>query len=332
VATDEFSGWLAAQGRYNGSAAADEAFFLKAFSGRSHNVSRRTGRSVHIRQAAVWLTGTIQPGVLRRALGVERRESGLLARLLLAQPPRRPKRWTTDSIGWTTREDFVRVLDNLYGLQHELVAGREEPKIVRLSRDAETLFKKFFIEHDRETIQHSGDLAAAWSKLEETAGRLALILHETRLAAGEHVVADEIDSGSMAAAIELVGWFKYETRRVYELLAESEIDRALRQAEERLEAFVIAQGGSVAARDVIAGCRWIKDSDAAEQALQRLVDAGRGHWTEKPTDPGKGGRPARLFVLASAQPPKLPALEGSADADTCRRAEHEAAVEEYVEL
>lgn len=332
VATDEFSGWLAAQGRYNGSAAADEAFFLKAFSGRSHNVSRRTGRSVHIRQAAVWLTGTIQPGVLRRALGVERRESGLLARLLLAQPPRRPKRWTTDSIGWTTREDFVRVLDNLYGLQHELVAGREEPKIVRLSRDAETLFKKFFVEHDRETIQHSGDLAAAWSKLEETAGRLALILHETRLAAGEHVVADEIDSGSMAAAIELVGWFKYETRRVYELLAESEIDRAIRQAEERLEAFVIDQGGSVAVRDVIAGCRWIKDSDAAERALERLVDAGRGLWETKPTDPDKGGRPARLFVLASAQPPKLPALEGSADADTCSRAEHEAAAEEYVEL
>ncbi len=333
VATDEFSGWLAAQGRYNGTAAADEAFFLKAYSGRSHNVSRRTGRSVHIRQAAVWLTGTIQPGVLRRALGVERRESGLLARLLLAQPPRRPKKWTTDSIGWTTREDFVRVLDNLYGLQHELVAGREESRIVRLSRDAETLFKGYFEEHDRETIEHSGDLAAAWSKLEETAGRLALIVHETRLAAGEHVVPDEIDSGSMAAAIELVGWFKYETRRVYSLLAESETDRAIRQADDRLAAFVIAQGGSVAVRDVIAGVRWIKDADAAERALERLVDAGRGRWETKPTDPDKGGRPARLFVLVSAQHPKLPALEGSADADASRRAEPEAlAVEEYVEL
>jgi hypothetical protein len=37
-------------------------------------------------------------------------------------------------------------------------------------------------------------------------------------------------------------------------------------------------------------------------------------------------------VLTSAQPPKLPALQGSADADACRRAEYEAAVEEYVEL
>ena len=331
VATDELAGWLGGMGRYNGTPSADEAFFLKSYNGRSHNVSRRTGRSVHIRQAAVWITGTIQPGVLSRALGVERRESGLLARLLLAQPPRRPKKWTTDSIGWTTREDFVRVLDNLYGLQHELVAGRDESRIVRLSRDAETLFVQYFVQHDAEAIQHSGDLAAAWSKLEETAGRLALILHETRLAAGEHVVADEVDAVSMAAAIELVCWFKYETKRVYSLLAESETDRAIRQADDRLEAFVVTKGGSVAVREVIAGCRWIADADAAEKALDRLAAAGRGRWIERPTT-DQGGRPARLFVLASAQPTKLPASGGSADADTRRPAEVEVADEEYVEL
>jgi hypothetical protein len=336
VATDEFSGLLGSMGRYNGSPAADEALYLKAYHGRSHNVSRRTGRSIHVRQAAVWLTGTIQPGVLRRALGVERRESGLLARLLLAAPPRRPKKWTTDAIGWTTRGDFVRVLDNLYGLEHDLKAGRAETKIVKLSRDAETLFVRFHDEHNVETIELTGDLAAAWSKLEETAGRLALIVHQTRLAAGEHVVADEIDAGSMAAAIRLTDWFKYETRRVYALLAEGEVERAVRQADDRLAAFVIAHGGSVAVRDVIAGVRSIADADAAEEALQRLVDAGRGRWESKPpTD--QGGRPGRLFVLtaeaASAQPPKTAGKTGSADADASRRAERQAlADEEYVEI
>jgi hypothetical protein len=336
VATDEFSGLLGSMGRYNGTPAADEALFLKAYSGRSHNVSRRTGRSVHIRQAAVWLTGTIQPGVLRRALGIERRESGLLARLLLAAPPRRPKRWTTDTIGWTTRGDFVRVLDNLYSLEHELKAGRQESRIVRLNRDAETLFVEFHDEHNVETNELTGDLAAAWSKLEETAGRLALVVHEARLAAGEHVVAGEIDAGSMAAAIELTGWFKHETRRVYALLAESEAERATRQADDRLAAFVIAHGGSVAVRDVIAGVRSIADANAAGEALQRLVDAGRGLWIDKPTS-GEGGRPTRLFVLigqaASAQPPKQAAKLGSADADADSRAERQAmADEEYLEL
>jgi hypothetical protein len=337
VATDELTGWLDSFGRYNGTAGSDEAFYLKAYSGRSHNVSRRTGRrSLHVRQAAVWITGTIQPGVLARSLGVERRESGFLARLLLAAPPRRPKKWTTASVSWSTTGDWRRVLDNLYGLEHELVDGRERSRIVRLSRDAETLFVRFFHDHDREALQYSGDLAAAWSKLEEVAGRLALIVHETRLAAGEELDVGLIDEASMAAGIELVEWFKYETRRVYRLLAESAEDRVVRQADERLAAYVAGQGGTVAVRDVIAGCRWIRDARGAEEALQRLVAADRGVW--RPTEPGEaGGRPGRLFELqaevVSAQPPKLPAKRGSADADACRPAEVEVAdEEEYVEL
>jgi len=336
MATDELSGWLDSFGRYNGTAGSDESFFLKAFSGRSHNVSRRTGRrSLHVRQAAVWVTGTIQPGVLARSLGVERRESGFLARLLLAAPPRRPKKWTTDTVSWSTSAEWRRVLDNLYGLEHELVDGRERSRIVRFSRDAETLFVQFFHDHDREAIQHSGDLAAAWSKLEETAGRLALIVHETRLAAGERIDAGLIDEASMAAGIELVEWFKHETRRVYRLLAESAEDRVVRQADERLAAYVASQGGTVAVRDVIAGVRSIRDAKAAEEALQRLVAAGRGAW--RTTEPGDaGGRPGRLFVLqaeaVSAQPPQLPAKRGSADADACQPAEIEVGEEEYVEL
>lgn len=331
VATDEFSGLLGSMGRYNGTPAADESLYLKAYGGRSHNQRRRTGRSVHIRQAAVWLTGTIQPGVLRRAIGVERRESGLLARLLLAQPPRRPKKWTTATVGWTTRGDFVRVLDNLYGLQHELVAGREESRIVRLSRDAETLFVPFFDEHNLETIQHSGDLAAAWSKLEEIAGRLALILHETRLAAGEHVVADEIDAASMAAAIELVAWFKYETRRVYSILGQTDEEAAERQADDRLSAWIDRHGGTTTARDLISACRWIATSDEAEAGLRRLVAAGRGDWRDRPPSE-RGGRPTRDFVLrrqpaveardplepkvASAKPREEAAKRGLGFADT----------------
>jgi len=44
--------------------------------------------------AAVSITGGVQPGILNRVLGYEHRESGLLARMLLAMPPRLRKRWT----------------------------------------------------------------------------------------------------------------------------------------------------------------------------------------------------------------------------------------------
>lgn len=343
VANDELSGWLGAMGRYNGTPSADEAFYLKAYNGRSHSVGRKSG-SLFVRQAAVWVTGCVPPGVLARAIGVERRESGLLGRLLLASPPRRPKVWTTGTVDWSARGTFSGVLDRLYELDHKLVDGRAESAIVRLSGKAERLYSEFYEAHGQETIELSGDLAAAWSKLEEIPGRLALIFHETRLAAGEKIARDEIDAGSMAAALELVDWFKRETGRVYSLLAETDADRADRQADDRLAAFVAKHGGTVATRDVIAGVRSITSADEAEAGLQRLVDAGRGRWIDRPTTE-KGGRPTRLFELvepsvepirrpASAQPPQEAEKTGCACADAPPEPEPEAvaAGEEYVEI
>ena len=328
MATDELAGWLDAFGRYNGNPGSDEAFFLKAYSGRSHNKKRQTGRrSVYVRQAAVWVTGTIQPGVLARSLGVARRENGFLARLLLAAPPRRPKKWTNDSVSSSTLAKWQRVLNNLYSLEPELTDGRERSRIVRFSRDAEKIYVKYFYEHDAETLQYSGDLAAAWSKLEETAARLALIVHETRIAAGERLNTGEIDAASMAAGIELVSWFKFETQRVYRLLAESKEDRDLRQIDDKVEELIRRKGGSAYPRDLISGLRVIPDTETAEATLTRLVAAGRGRWHNvRPTD--TGGRPARRFeLMPSAEPTELPEFSSCACADSSEEPETE-----YVEL
>jgi hypothetical protein len=120
------------------------------------------------------------------------------------------------------------------------------------------------------------------------------------------------------------------------MLAESDVERAARQADDRLAAWIIRQGGTVTARDAVGGCRWIATSDDAEAALKRLADAGRGHWIDKPTDPTIGGRPTRLFVLAqeaqktppaSAQPLEARPKQGFGYADTAG-----VAGEEYVEI
>jgi hypothetical protein len=342
LARDELAGWLGSMDRYAGKAAgggSDEAFFLSAYNGIPHDVDRRTGgrRNIHVRQAALWITGGIQPAVLQRHLGTERRESGLLARLLLAAPPARPQTWSEAEVSFFTKQSFADTLDRLYRLEPDADAeGRERPRLVGLSSDAKRLWITFHDDHAAELAGYVGDLAAAWSKLRDTCARLALIVHKARLAAGENVSEDVLDAASIERAIRLIGWFKHETRRVYALLAESEVDRAVRQSDDRLAAFVVRHGGRLAVRDVVAGCRWIADADAAEEALQRLVDAGRGQWLDKPTTE-QGGRPARLFVLkpeaASAQPPKQAVKQGSADADARSGAERQAvADEEYVEI
>ena len=341
LARDELAGWLGGMDRYAGKSSgggSDEAFFLSAYNGIQHDVDRRTGgrRTIHVKQAALWIAGGIQPAVLQRHLGTERRESGLLARLLLAAPPPRPQTWSEAEVSFFTKQAFSDTLDKLYRLEPDVDAeGRERPRLVRLSSEAKRLWVAFHDEHAAELAGYVGDLAAAWSKLRDTCARLALIIHEVRRAAGEDVSEDILDAASMDRAIRLIDWFKYETRRVYVMLAESDVERAARQADDRLAAWIIRQGGTVTARDAVGGCRWIASSDDAEAALERLADAGRGCWIDKPTDPTIGGRPTRLFVLAqevrqppaSAQPSEVRPKAGFGYADAAG-----VAGEEYVEI
>jgi hypothetical protein len=339
---DEQAGWLGSMDRYAGKSSgggSDEAFFLSAYNGIAHDVDRRTGgrRTIHVKQAALWVCGGIQPAVLQRHLGTERRESGLLARLLLAAPPPRPQTWSEAEVSFFTKQAFNDTLDRLYRLEPDVDAeGRERPRLVRLSSEAKRLWVEFHDEHAAELAGYVGDLAAAWSKLRDTCARLALIVHEVRRAAGEDMSEDILDAASMERAIRLISWFKNETKRVYVMLAESDVERAARQADDRLAAWVMRQGGTVTARDAVGGCRWIVTSDDAEAALKRLADAGRGHWIDKPTDPTIGGRPTRLFVLtqeaqknppASAQPSEVRSRSGFGYADAAG-----VAGEEYVEI
>jgi hypothetical protein len=340
LARDELAGWLNSLDRYanKSGSGSDESFYLSAYNGEPHAVDRRTGdrREVYVSQAALWITGSIQPTILQRALGSTRRESGLLARLLLVAPPPLPAKWSEREVSPLTRRACHDVLDRLYELEPDAdVYGREEPRLVRLTADAKKAYIAWHDKHAEEAVEKSNDEKAAWSKLRETVARLALVIHEVRLAAGDAVDPDLVDVASVDRATRLVEWQKHETRRVYALLAESEIDRAIRQADDRLATFVDAHGGTVTVRDVIAGVRSIRGADAAEEALQRLVDAGRGEWIARETT-DVGGRPTRLFVLksetVSAQPAKLPAKRGCADADAGRRVEVEAGDEEYVEV
>jgi 5S rRNA maturation endonuclease (ribonuclease M5) len=329
LARDELAGWLGAFDRYAGKAGggSDEAFYLSSYNGIQHDVDRRTGdrRTIHVRRAALSITGGIQPAVLRRALGAERRESGLLARLLLAAPPPRPQKWTEAEVSIFTRQAYSDLLSRLYALAPDLDAeGREAARLLRLSYEAKKAWIEFHDLHADELADLAGDLAAAWSKLRDTAVRIALIIHETKLAAGQKADEYEVDADTMRQAITLVEWLKYETRRVYGILGESEVDRSARQADEKLVSWLRRRGGSATAREAVTGCRWIETSDEAKAALDRLEAAGAGSWEDRPAGE-RGGKPTRVFTLTAAPLSAIPretrAKEGIADADTADAAD-----------
>ena len=295
---DELSGWIGSFDRYgSGKGGADAANWLSMFNAESLVVDRKTGkpRTIHVPAAAVSVCGGIQPTILNRALGIEHRESGLAARLLLASPPRRPKRWTEADIDPRLVRQIELVLEFLFGLEPDLDGdGRPCPAIVQLSPDAKAVWRAFYNEHAQEQAGLDGDLAAAWSKLEEYTARLALVIHCVRVAASDPTVSDPdvMDAVSMEAGVRLVEWFKHETRRVYSMLSETDEERSRR----RLAEWISQRGGVVTAREVQQNYRPLRASGAAEAALQNLVAAGLGIWNPINTTK-KGGRPSREFQL-----------------------------------
>jgi hypothetical protein len=300
LARDELAGWIGSFDRYGGKgrAGADSANWLSMFNGESMIVDRKTGipRTIHVPQAAVCVSGGIQPAILRRALGIEHRESGLAARLLLTCPPRKAKRWTEADINPSAEAELVRLFDRLFELQPNRGEDCEtRPVLVRMTAEAKTAWKTYYNAHAVEQVDLAGDMAAAWSKLEEYAARLALVLHFTRWAAGDPNLTkqDIVDVASMNAAITLAKWFKHEARRVYAMLDESDAERDQR----RLVEWIERKGGSVTAREVQQGCRWLKEPGAAEAALEELAKAGSGTW--EPSPAGQRGQPTRRFSLST---------------------------------
>src|SRR5262249_12210177 len=301
LARDELAGWIGSFDRYagKGKAGADSANWLSMFNAESIIVDRKTGipRTIHVPQAAVCVSGGIQPAILQRALGLEHRESGLAARLLLTCPPRKAKRWTEADIDPGAEAELVRLVDRLYKLQSSASDDIEpQPVIVRLNGDAKAAWRTYYDAHAIEQSELTGDVAAAWSKLEEYAARLALVVHFIRWAADDPTLTNEnlVDVASMNAGITLANWFKHEARRVYAMLDETDAERDQR----RFIDWIGRKGGVVTPREVQQGCRWLKEPGSAEAALEELVKAGHGTWRDVPTT-SRGGRPPRVFMLST---------------------------------
>jgi hypothetical protein len=196
-----------------------------------------------------------------------------------------------------TEAAVAAVFDRLYALTPETEDdGDERPRLAKLADDGKAAWVRFYNEHAGEQVNLSGDEAAAWSKLEGYAARLALVIHLTRGAAGDATLRDpaRVDEASIAAGVALARWFGDEARRIYAILSESEDDRGAR----RLIEWIERRGGSVTVRDLARGPREYRGTDAAAKALEALVASGVGRW-EVDDHGGGPGRPVDRFRLLS---------------------------------
>ncbi len=295
---DEFSGWFGNLDRYRKGKGSDIAFWLECHRAGQLIIDRKTGarRTIFIPHAAVSLCGTIQPEVLSRVLGRENFENGLAARLIMAYPPNRPRVWSDDDLSQDTKDAFASVIDGLLEMKYDKnKSGELVPQDLVLTPDAKECFIRFYNEHGRLQSQtHDNDLAAAYSKLEGGAARLALLIHCCRVASVDPTLENEnlVDAKSMKAGIALTRWFVYEARRVYALLSEVGESRE----HQSLVAVIERNGGRITPRELHNANKKYRPTDVAENRLAELIDEGLGSWIDEVAT-RENGTPKRVFQL-----------------------------------
>lgn len=210
-------------------------------------------------------------------------------------PPKRAKVWSNASISESASQELEFIYDALLALDFGPGwDGKRVPIDLPLTSDGMAAFVEFYNQHGEEQAVLSGNLAALWAKLEEAAGRIALVIHLVRCAAEDSTLKskDAVDSESVQAGILLARWLGNEGRRIYDVLAESDGDRDHRHLVELIE----RKGGALTVRDLCRSSRHFQRAEMAEEALAELVKAGAGKW-EVISPPSTGGHVTRRFVM-----------------------------------
>lgn len=293
VARDELAGWLGSFTRYK-TQGTDLPNWLELYQSGTVIVDRKTAdrKSIVIRHASASITGGIQPGTLARCLKEEHFEAGLVARLLMAWPARRPKRWTEADVSPCVLKAYADMIDWLLALTMRQSDDGPVPHRLALTGHARELWVDWYDLWAREQELAEGDVAACYSKIEAAAARLALVHHCSTLAGQEAEDLRDVLPESMEAGIKLARWFAGEAARAYDLVRASDEDREAG----RLLEWARRQGGPVTASQLKrANPSRYPDGETAALALQSLATGGLGTWTVRPPSE-RGGRPTEEFL------------------------------------
>src|SRR5262249_41381880 len=141
-------------------------------------------------------------------------------RWLISYPaslPAKKEEWRVVNT-WTTA-DWHMIVKRLLELEMITEVDQQRPLLVKLTTEGRKAWEDFTDRHAREVNDPDfpSYLRGPWSKLRGYCGRLALIIHEMRLAAGEDLDND-VDGESMQRAAQLIDYFKSHARKVYVLM------------------------------------------------------------------------------------------------------------------
>ena len=213
---DELGGWISSFNQYKKNGA-DETQFLSIWSGKAVRVDRKTDEQfLYIGNPNLSIVGGIQPGILLRKLRGEHLDNGLAQRLLYAFPDDRVRVWTDAVIDDGIIQQVQVIYEQLLNLAND---NKAENQVVKLSDDAQTIFRDYYNTLAVEIDIAKDVTAEALGKLPGYLARIALVLHELKNAEMGLVgseIAHCITAETMNEAVKIVNWFKGESIRVFE--------------------------------------------------------------------------------------------------------------------
>jgi hypothetical protein len=287
---DELAGYFGSFDKYRSGSSSDSATWLSIYNGDSITVDRKGTGHTFVEAAYASIAGNIQPGVLPLCFTSKHRESGMMARFIMAFPNRIVKSWNENEIGDETDRQMSHLFSYLYSMEpHINENGKRTPFVFNMAAEAKARWVQFYNRHNTELAEQSGAMAATFSKLEEHPLRFALIFHCIKQAFG--VAQDHfIQADTMQSAIELTEWFKNESQRIHSLISFDE----QKSGSEKLVEYIRSKGGCVKPRDLQrSNKRRFPTSSVAVAALDELAMAGLGVWRDQKVN----GRTSKQFQL-----------------------------------
>lgn len=220
---DELSSLILGLNQYKGGGGNDRPNLMKVWSGKSVTIDRvrnELREPVRIPHPSLSISGNLPPAMLAEMVS-RRGDDGFLDRWLFVYPDRRPKLKSSQRrpVSKEAARRWSDAARALYGRSMDTGEGGAHPHVIFFGNAGKAEFDRLHDAHVDEVNapDFPDNLRGPWSKLEEYAGRLCLVLTLLRRAADPTADPDVLPMAGVRDARDawtLVGYFKAHHRRV----------------------------------------------------------------------------------------------------------------------
>jgi hypothetical protein len=329
---DELVAWVRGMDMYRKGKGTDRQFYMSAYSGAPFVLDRKSNAGripIIVPRPFLSVIGCLAPDMLPEFEDEQGREDGFVDRILWVYPDVvKFVPWTEENVSDEAQGTWENCLQRLWSLQGCKDGGQFTPKAVGLLPGAKQAWIAFYNGITAETAADDfpARLVGPWRKLRDYGARLALVVHELRVACGDCHNEEMVEEVSVQAAAQLVAYLKSHASRVhFAMAAKTELPEADAALVEAVEKLVVASGGRWSgnaqklladltphAGDAVNLPRWPASPEAMGRSIRRVA----GHLLKDrairvslplPTDK------TRTIVITKQppKPPKPPADDGT---------------------